>query len=198
MPDKKTLLYDAFLGLVRQGGNPADITVGAIAARAGIGKGTVYDYFPAKEALFSYSLSRYAHELVDGLRASCTEGDFRTRFYVMLDFAAEQFDKNQMLFQLCFLSDAPLLPCGPYRQELCENLERAKAGFLAALAALCEQGRSEGVLGGPLTPADLCFAFFSVTGALGMYLFAKQDDPFFPTLESLEDFCYDKFVKLLR
>ena len=129
MPDKKTLLYDAFLGLVRQGGNPADITVGAIAARAGIGKGTVYDYFPAKEALFSYSLSRYAHELVDGLRASCTEGDFRTRFYVMLDFAAEQFDKNQLLFQLCFLSDAPLLPCGPYRQELCENLERAKAVF---------------------------------------------------------------------
>lgn len=49
--EKELAVYAAVLRLVARGEDPAALTVHRIAAEADIGKGTVYEYFPSKEAI---------------------------------------------------------------------------------------------------------------------------------------------------
>ena len=47
--ERETALYEAALRLIAKGVNPAAMKVQQIADEAGIGKGTVYEYFASKE-----------------------------------------------------------------------------------------------------------------------------------------------------
>ena len=51
LPEKKAAVFRAVLGLLRQGRPLGDLKVSEIAEAAGIGKGTVYEYFPSREEL---------------------------------------------------------------------------------------------------------------------------------------------------
>ena len=51
MPEKKAAVFRAVLHLLRQGRPLGDLKVSEIAEAAGIGKGTVYEYFPSREEL---------------------------------------------------------------------------------------------------------------------------------------------------
>ena len=48
---RETAIYQAALGLIAQGASPAAMKVQDIAQAAGIGKGTVYEYFTSKEEI---------------------------------------------------------------------------------------------------------------------------------------------------
>lgn len=65
--DKRTAIFEAILSLSLEGNSPETLTVSQIAQRAGIGKGTVYEYFPSKEAMFTaaagYSITREVAEV---------------------------------------------------------------------------------------------------------------------------------------
>jgi len=49
--ERETALYEAALRLIAKGGNPAAMKVQQIADEAGIGKGTVYEYFASKDEI---------------------------------------------------------------------------------------------------------------------------------------------------
>ena len=49
IPEKKAAVFRAVLHLLRQGRPLGDLKVSEIAEAAGIGKGTVYEYFPSRE-----------------------------------------------------------------------------------------------------------------------------------------------------
>ena len=51
LPEKKAAVFRAVLKLLRQGRPLGDLKVSEIAEAAGIGKGTVYEYFPSREEL---------------------------------------------------------------------------------------------------------------------------------------------------
>jgi len=56
LPEKVLLLYEAVLGLVCSGEDISGIKVSDITNRAGIGKGTAYDYFDSKEEIIVCAL----------------------------------------------------------------------------------------------------------------------------------------------
>lgn len=49
--ERETALYEAALRLIAKGVNPAAMKVQQIADEAGIGKGTVYEYFASKDEI---------------------------------------------------------------------------------------------------------------------------------------------------
>lgn len=59
--EKEQTLYRAALGLIADGRDWDSLTVQQIAAAADIGKGTVYEYFPSKEAIL-HGLTAYCIE----------------------------------------------------------------------------------------------------------------------------------------
>lgn len=56
MTDKKTLVYNAVLDLIKENGLSSGLKVSDIANKAGIGKGTVYEYFSNKEEIIIDSI----------------------------------------------------------------------------------------------------------------------------------------------
>lgn len=59
--DRENAIYSALLGLIANGADPAALTVQQIAEAADIGKGTVYEYFPSKDAILR-GLTRHCIE----------------------------------------------------------------------------------------------------------------------------------------
>ena len=49
--EREVAIYRAALGLIEQGVNPSAMKVQQIACAAGIGKGTVYEYFSSKDEI---------------------------------------------------------------------------------------------------------------------------------------------------
>ena len=53
---KVMALYGAVIALLREGADLNNVTVAEIAAKAGIGKGTIYEYFSNKEEMIAEAL----------------------------------------------------------------------------------------------------------------------------------------------
>lgn len=68
MSPKVTALYQAIIALFEEGTDMSAVTVSEIAARAGIGKGTVYEYFSNKEEMIAGALYYSMEELCNRLR----------------------------------------------------------------------------------------------------------------------------------
>jgi len=67
-----------------------DVPLDVIAARAGVGAGTVYRHFPSKEALFAAVQEEGVRELVATAEGLLAAGDPGGAFFTFLDLLADQ------------------------------------------------------------------------------------------------------------
>lgn len=70
MNHKETALMDAVISLARTGADLRGLTVADVAHAAGVGKGTVYEYFETKEQLIARALRRLAESWLGQLAAA--------------------------------------------------------------------------------------------------------------------------------
>lgn len=93
-------LYNAVRALSSEGADLTQLKVSEIAAKAGIGKGTTYEYFKSREELIVkailYNIYNHVH-IVQG-RIQQQKG-FQNRIYVVLDTLFESGEDNRNLFQ---------------------------------------------------------------------------------------------------
>lgn len=99
LPEKKAAVFRAVLGLLRQGRPLGDLKVSEIAEAAGIGKGTVYEYFPSREELLrdamQYSRAQGFGELFAAI--SGAEG-FEARWKVIEVTVRQLLECSSVLF----------------------------------------------------------------------------------------------------
>ncbi|MBR1852932.1 MAG: TetR/AcrR family transcriptional regulator [Lachnospiraceae bacterium] len=65
IPSKVLLTYNAVQELVGEGRDINDISVSAITERAGIGKGTIYDYFDSREEIIACAFLFYVRQTAE-------------------------------------------------------------------------------------------------------------------------------------
>ena len=91
--DKKTAVLEAVISLVMEGKSLEALTVSETAARAGIGKGTVYEYFPSKEAMTAAAVCYYMRRELTAI-----QGDvYKRQVLKLLDAAVLLSDLYQIL-----------------------------------------------------------------------------------------------------
>ena len=161
---KQRLIYEGVLSLLRNGTGLYQMKVADIAAAAGIGKGTVYEYFESKEEVVAralvYLLEKELHEAAHVMQGA--EG-FQGKLFAVLDYVAQNVHSSQSAFHL--LSKPDLLELKPYlcgsanTQELFARLT-GEIRFLAAL------GEAEGLF--PKQAED--YLLFAASSALSGYL----------------------------
>lgn len=105
VPPKVLLMYKAVLQLIEEGADVANIRVSSLTERAGIGKGTAYEYFDTKEEIMVCAIVYHVQQIFGWLEGELLK---RQNFEEQLDFLLEEMGKKDGR-KYCFLRFVHLL-----------------------------------------------------------------------------------------
>jgi AcrR family transcriptional regulator len=139
-----------------------DAVVPDIAARAGVGKGTVYRCFPTKEHLIAAVATERARWFEREARAAAADPDPWAAFGSFLARVAEAYCRDRgMVFSMSQGLETP------------ERLE-ARAAVMAALRELMDRAIAQGAMRPDAEPADLKVLLSGIASSLTG---AQERDP---------------------
>lgn len=99
LPPKVCRMYKAVIQMLEEGMDVSDIRVSTITERAGIGKGTAYEYFDSKEEIVACAILYQMKEIFGWLETALEEqGSFREQ----LSFLLTEVEKREQ-HKNCFL-----------------------------------------------------------------------------------------------
>ena len=101
VPAKVLLIYDAVEHLIKEGQDLNTVKVSTITEKAGIGKGTAYDYFETKDDLIACALLFQIRKMCDELaNAISGEDSFGDKINFLLDEIEQKKGRRQSFLRL--------------------------------------------------------------------------------------------------
>ena len=101
LPPKVEMMFRAVLDMVNEGNDINTMKVQDITKRAGIGKGTAYEYFSSKEELIGGAIDWNLRSEILGLQESVEkENCFREKIYCILNFMEDRVKSQNNLMQM--------------------------------------------------------------------------------------------------
>ena len=99
-PEKVLLMYQAVSELIRESNDISVLKVQDITRRAGIGKGTAYEYFSSKEDIIAHALVyEYGLKLQELIERAYSSNDFRERCYNIMRWISDNKEYNRTFLQ---------------------------------------------------------------------------------------------------
>ena len=199
-PEKVLLMYRAVSDMVREGADINGMKVSDITTRAGIGKGTAYEYFSSKEEIITGALTYDMKERLGELALIVGGADsFPQKMHQILDFVEEKFGDNQSFYTLVRIATGSYDVSETFKQEYRRIQEHFRDNEVDQLAGLLlAQGLREGVI----TERDPYLGRMAVSGSMlayATYLVMKnQGSGFSITGEHAKEFVYEVLVKSLN
>lgn len=196
-PPKVLEIYRAVNELMSEGADMNRLRVSEITARAGIGKGTAYEYFQSKEEMVGcaifYSMLRDAEKL---WKFASKEGTFREIIYGILDNIEQNFAKRR---EWCRYLDFYLQSMFG-RRELVEKIlgcpqicDRA-AAFAERLAG---QAKEEHLI--RKEPKIYFVIHACVTQVMGyIYYLERRENVTSVSGEEMKEFLYHSILKMMQ
>lgn len=200
IPEKVLLIYQAVPQMLKEGADINTLKVSEITERAGIGKGTAYEYFSSKEELITRALLFYIEKKVNDIEnISESQNSFPDKIHAVLDYVEQNFDDIR---GFCML-----VRIGTGSYEISETLkneyERMQETFDChrmdhLIDRMIEQGRQEGIL----TQNNTFLCRMAFASQMMMYTAAllqqEKADLNVPETEKLKTFVYHALVKSLN
>ncbi len=172
IPPKVLQLYQAVNQLVDEGADPGSLRISAITDRAGIGKGTAYEYFNSKDEIVVnavvYQMQTAMKELEKGL---LERENFTEQLAYLLDEVSAQKDKpNNFLKLIHFLVDTS--DFSRQVQEIMDSAACEKFHLIQLFRKLLGAAMQKGEIRRDL-PLD--YMVFSMGGRVLAYLVAVSE-----------------------
>lgn len=161
VPPKVLQMYEAVLELLEEGADATSIRVSTITDRAGIGKGTAYEYFDTKEDILACAVAYHIRRLFSWLETVLLEKDsFREQLDYLLD---EMGSESRRKF--CFLRFVHLMTDNSefsnlVRRKLCAE-EARKYTPMAVLGNVLGRAVKRGELRSDLPVNYMVYLVFS-------------------------------------
>ncbi|NLM45976.1 MAG: TetR/AcrR family transcriptional regulator [Firmicutes bacterium] len=194
--EKEIAIFNGLMKLLRRGANPYLIKVQDIAEAAGIGKGTVYDYFASKEEVISKAILYHLNqELKAAFQRIAAKKTLREKFSVLLDLIQECLGDNRSTVNL-LLSGGGLHNFYTFLKEQQQELAQLKEKVLKIIDHLLEHGRAEKIIN---SRESEFYQLMALQGALaGFSHFVGQRD-LYPdvTVEEAKNVAYKLLLKAL-
>lgn len=200
-PEKVLALYQAVIDMVNGGCDINGMKVSDITARAGIGKGTAYEYFSSKEEIITHAIAfdvlkkrEYLSRLVEG------DKTFREKVMGILDYIEEKFGENQTFCMFVRIGTGSYEISEALKAEYQKMFCHSRMGELmdSLVDVLMAQGADEG----EITQPDICLrrmAFGAQIMGFSLCLVAKSMGKEFPvSVEQAKSFVYASLVKTLN
>ena len=170
--DKIIAIYHAIEELVAEGADLSSMRVSDIAARAGIGKGTTYEYFSSKEEMIVKAMVYLMESMVKRvLHQMEVLPTFKHKFIMLLDEMEEKTKQRACILKyLGMIGDMHL--CEQMHDSL--SLENEYANPMHIIRQLIKDGQKEGVIGGKYSQAYMEMSMFSRVISFVMFLDEKS------------------------
>lgn len=158
IPAKVLLLYQGVIQLIAEGADISTLKVSDITQKAGIGKGTAYEYFDTREEII---VSAILHEMLCVQKKLQEALSGRESFFEKMEYLLELLERK-MRERECFLHFIHLLTdtsiCGLKLQKRIR--ETGQEGYmpLTMLAGIIQEGIEAGELRSDLPLGYLCYA----------------------------------------
>jgi len=158
--ERRRLIAEAVRRIAADRGLEA-VSLGEVAAEAGISKGLVQHYFPAKDAMLRYTTATLHEQVESRIANGATEGAPTVRAMVLALLPVDDTSRTDALVANAFLVRALKDP------EIADRFRAGHAQLREALAAMVTGAQTAGDLSADLDPmleADLLLALISGLG----------------------------------
>ena len=196
--EKVQKMYEAIAAFVEEKRDLSTIRVSEITSRAGIGKGTAYEYFSSKEELIVYAtLWLCGQQMERMIYGASGEKGFQEKYFFILEWIETHKEYNELLLKAIKGSlhgdCEKLKDCVP--KELSEQIRRYIA---ETINDLLEQGYQEGIF----TEQNVEKRIMVFMGTMMQYGFGVMNlEEGFENImnrEQLREFTYECMVKSLN
>ena len=198
LPEKEVKIYAAVGELIKEGKDVMGLTISEISNRAGIGKGTTYEYFDSKEELIFKALHYF---VIDSLKAvllkMLNEGSFKDKFYSIMDYMWEsRLGEDTIQSIMSFVRNlSPALK----EVSVTENPEKydpcTASNFIEMLLKhYLNSGFEEGIF----TEKDEVYRKNVLSSQVLLFLFLMKDIREEERKKEIEDYVYDGMIMLLN
>lgn len=199
-PEKVLLMYQAVVEMIGEGYDINRMKVSDITARAGIGKGTAYEYFSSKEEIITRAIAydvgqkrAYLRTIVGGA------GSFAEKFDKLLDYLIDSFGEKESFCLLVRIGTGSYEISEPLRMEYEKMQQSMDCGSMEKIVdMLMQQGVEEGVIKDRNLDRQR-MAFVAQIVGFATYLVGKSKGKEIPTpVEQAREFAYESLVKSLN
>lgn len=200
IPEKVLLIYQTVPQMLKEGADINTLKVSEITERAGIGKGTAYEYFSSKEELITRALLFYIEKKVNDIEnISESQNSFPDKIHAVLDYVEQNFDDIRGFCMLVRIGTGSYEISEPLKNEyerMQETFDCHRMDHL--IDRMIEQGRQEGIL----TQNNTFLCRMAFASQMMMYTAAllqqEKADLNVPETEKLKTFVYHALVKSLN
>ncbi|MCH5275922.1 MAG: TetR/AcrR family transcriptional regulator [Lachnospiraceae bacterium] len=145
LPAKVIALYRAVIALIEEGADIAELKVSDITEKAGIGKGTAYDYFDTKEEIIAYALLFFMENSMARLEEQIWEKNrFEEKVDLTLDIMSTEMGKGACMLRFINLLYEPSQAGQTLRSALQEAKVLNRCRPLLLLRDILERGIAGG------------------------------------------------------
>lgn len=193
---KEMAIYEAYISLRDEGKNLGDIKVSDIASKAGIGKGTVYEYFSSKEEIIMKAIVYEHNKKLNELASLVTS---QNKFQSKLDIALEWMGKNGPKAILTIQQVKQNKELDDKHPEFCEQL--LGQGVFDSLDQLANQileaGVTEEIIRAPKSSMERDMILSAVAAAFMSYI-SRADSYKDSTLEEAKQVAMQILLMYLK
>lgn len=158
IPDKVQQLYRGVMELVLEGVDVRTLKVSDITRRAGIGKGTAYDYFDTREEIIVSAILHAMACIQEEVEAELAR---RAGFFERMEYLLEVLEEK-MAERECFLHFIHLLTdtsiCGLKLQQRLRESAHSSQSLVSMLTTIIREGVEREELRADLPIGYLCYA----------------------------------------
>lgn len=194
---KQIALFQSVVSLLEDGVSAANMKVSDIAVRAGVGKGTTYEYFSSKEemivrAIF-YDIQIKMTELEGRIRLA---SGFENSYYTILEWIDENLQAKHVLYQILGMNS---MDC-QLSSEICNMIQIHKEGLghiRESLVGLTDMAEQEGLIS-PQVPASFRNLSF-ISSILSYVSYLKMQNSITDvTKQQIKEFLYNSMIRALQ
>lgn len=196
IPSKVLRMYDAVIRLLEEGEDASSIRVSTITDRAGIGKGTAYDYFDSKEDIVASAVVFHIRRV---FRLLEQELEKRDSFEEQLSWLLAEIDRESNR-KYCFirmvhiLTDNSEFSLQIRRRMMSESLERYHP--VKVFGNILKRGMDRQEIRSDLPMEFMVYSIFS--GLLTYMLSITTEEYFRVSPEMMKLFVYRQITEQLR
>lgn len=177
LPAKVTALYQAVIALIEEGADIVELKVSDITEKAGIGKGTAYDYFDTKEEIIAYALLFFMENSMVRLEEQIWEKvHFEEKAELVLDIMSAEVGKGACMLRFINLLYEPSQSGQMLRSALQEAKASGRFRPLLLLRGILERGIAEGEIRSDVPLSCLMYSLVTRFVSYVAFLLGQQED----------------------